>query len=115
MVGCNGRAGMFLCATAMIMGLNVRVGLEDSHWLYPHRDEPCPITESPSRVRSRSPSSSAGGPRPATITAASSASSCATGEGKPAARRDAAQPTRMCRVSNAGPELERRHLSLKEG
>jgi uncharacterized protein (DUF849 family) len=42
MVGCNGRAGMFLCATAMIMGLNVRVGLEDSHWLYPHRDEPCP-------------------------------------------------------------------------
>lgn len=42
MVGCNGRASIFLCATAMIMGLNVRVGMEDSYWLYPHRDEPCP-------------------------------------------------------------------------
>lgn len=39
MVGCNGRASIFLCATAMIMGLNVRVGMEDSMWLYPHRDE----------------------------------------------------------------------------
>jgi 3-keto-5-aminohexanoate cleavage enzyme len=42
MVGCNGRASIFLCATAMIMGLNVRVGMEDSNWLYPHRDETCP-------------------------------------------------------------------------
>jgi uncharacterized protein (DUF849 family) len=41
MVGCNGRASIFLCATAMIMGLNVRVGMEDSYWLYPHRDETC--------------------------------------------------------------------------
>lgn len=41
MVGCNGRASIFLCATAMIMGLNVRVGMEDSNWLYPHRDETC--------------------------------------------------------------------------
>ena len=41
MVGCNGRASIFLCATAMIMGLNVRVGMEDSFWLYPHRDEQC--------------------------------------------------------------------------
>jgi 3-keto-5-aminohexanoate cleavage enzyme len=39
MVGCNGRASIFLCATAMTMGLNVRVGMEDSMWLYPHRDE----------------------------------------------------------------------------
>lgn len=42
MVGCNGRASIFLCATAMIMGLNVRVGMEESLWLYPHRDEHCP-------------------------------------------------------------------------
>jgi uncharacterized protein (DUF849 family) len=41
MVGCNGRASIFLCATAMVMGLNVRVGLEDSFWLYPHRDDIC--------------------------------------------------------------------------
>jgi uncharacterized protein (DUF849 family) len=41
MVGCNGRASIFLCATAMVMGLNVRVGMEDSFWLYPHRDEHC--------------------------------------------------------------------------
>ena len=41
MVGCNGRASIFLCATAMIMGLNVRCGMEDSFWLYPHRDEHC--------------------------------------------------------------------------
>jgi uncharacterized protein (DUF849 family) len=41
MVGCNGRASIFLCATAMVMGLNVRVGMEDSNWLYPHRDETC--------------------------------------------------------------------------
>jgi uncharacterized protein (DUF849 family) len=41
MVGCNGRASIFLCATAMVMGLNVRVGMEDSYWLYPHRDEVC--------------------------------------------------------------------------
>jgi len=41
MVGCNGRATIFLCAAAMTMGLNVRVGMEDSMWLYPHRDERC--------------------------------------------------------------------------
>src|SRR6266700_2296321 len=41
MVGCNGRASIFLCAAAMVMGLNVRVGMEDSNWLYPHRDETC--------------------------------------------------------------------------
>lgn len=39
MVGCNGRASIFLCATAMMFGLNVRVGLEESMWLYPHRDD----------------------------------------------------------------------------
>src|SRR5439155_834876 len=40
-VGCNGRASVFLCSAAMTMGLNVRVGMEDSNWLYPHRDETC--------------------------------------------------------------------------
>lgn len=39
MVGCNGRASIFLCATAMIMGLNVRVGMEESMWLTPIGDE----------------------------------------------------------------------------
>ncbi len=39
MVGCNGRASIFLCATAMMFGLNVRVGLEESMWLYPHRND----------------------------------------------------------------------------
>src|SRR5215468_1094748 len=42
MVGCNGRASIFLCSTAMTMGLNVRVGMEDSNWLHPHTDEVCP-------------------------------------------------------------------------
>jgi len=42
MVGCNGRASIFLCATAMTMGLHVRVGMEDSNWLHPHTDEVCP-------------------------------------------------------------------------
>ena len=42
MVGCNGRATIFLCAAAMTMALNVRVGMEDSNWLHPHTDEVCP-------------------------------------------------------------------------
>lgn len=37
---CNaGRAGLYITTLATMMGLNVRVGLEDSLWLHPNRDE----------------------------------------------------------------------------
>lgn len=34
-----GRAGHYMAATAMLLGLHVRVGTEDTVWRYPHRDE----------------------------------------------------------------------------
>lgn len=38
---CNaGRAGLYIPTLAMMMGLNIRVGLEDSYWKYPNSDEP---------------------------------------------------------------------------
>ena len=35
----SGRASIYLATLAILMGLNVRVGTEDSVWRYPHRDE----------------------------------------------------------------------------
>lgn len=35
----SGRASHYLATTAMLMGLHVRVGTEDTVWRYPHRDE----------------------------------------------------------------------------
>jgi 3-keto-5-aminohexanoate cleavage enzyme len=35
----SGRASMYLATLAILMGLHVRVGTEDTIWLYPHRDE----------------------------------------------------------------------------
>ena len=35
----SGRASMYLAALAIIMGLHIRVGTEDTIWRYPHRDE----------------------------------------------------------------------------
>ncbi|MFJ8026787.1 3-keto-5-aminohexanoate cleavage protein [Streptomyces sp. NPDC096311] len=34
-----GRAGHYLATAAMLLGLHVRVGTEDTVWRYPHRDE----------------------------------------------------------------------------
>jgi uncharacterized protein (DUF849 family) len=34
-----GRAGHYMATAAMLLGLHVRVGTEDSVWRYPHRDE----------------------------------------------------------------------------
>ena len=39
MVCAAGRASTYLTALALIMGLHVRVGMEDSVWLWPHRDD----------------------------------------------------------------------------
>lgn len=37
---CNaGRAGLYITALALMMGLNIRVGLEDSLWRYPNSNE----------------------------------------------------------------------------
>jgi 3-keto-5-aminohexanoate cleavage enzyme len=35
-----GRASTYLTALALILGLHVRVGMEDTVWLWPHRDDP---------------------------------------------------------------------------
>lgn len=35
----SGRATIYLATLAMLMGLHVRVGTEDTMWRYPHRDE----------------------------------------------------------------------------
>jgi len=34
-----GRAAQYLCTLAILMGLNVRMGTEDTVWRYPHRDD----------------------------------------------------------------------------
>jgi 3-keto-5-aminohexanoate cleavage enzyme len=39
MVCASGRASSYLAALAVIMGLHLRVGTEDTIWRYPHRDE----------------------------------------------------------------------------
>ena len=39
MVCAAGRASSFLAAQAMLMGLNIRVGMEDTVWRYPHRND----------------------------------------------------------------------------
>jgi len=39
MVCAAGRASSFLAAQALIMGLNIRVGMEDTVWKYPHKNE----------------------------------------------------------------------------
>jgi 3-keto-5-aminohexanoate cleavage enzyme len=38
-VCCAGRASTYLVALAMIMGVHVRMGMEDTVWKYPHSDE----------------------------------------------------------------------------
>jgi len=39
LVCASGRASVYLAALAIIMGLHLRVGTEDTVWRYPHRDE----------------------------------------------------------------------------
>jgi uncharacterized protein (DUF849 family) len=34
-----GRASTHLAALAALMGLHIRVGMEDTYWLYPHRED----------------------------------------------------------------------------
>ena len=34
-----GRPSVYLVTLAMLMGLHVRLGMEDTVWRYPHRDE----------------------------------------------------------------------------
>ena len=34
-----GQAGHYMATAAMLLGLHVRVGTEDTVWRYPHRDE----------------------------------------------------------------------------
>ena len=34
-----GRASSFAAAQALLMGLNIRVGMEDAVWKYPHRND----------------------------------------------------------------------------
>ncbi len=41
-VAAAGRGGQYLVTFALALGLNVRVGMEDTMWLYPHRDELLP-------------------------------------------------------------------------
>jgi len=38
-VCCGGRASTYLATLAMIMGVHVRMGMEDTVWRYPHSDE----------------------------------------------------------------------------
>lgn len=38
-VCCAGRASKYLVTMALILGLNIRVGMEDTVWRYPHKDE----------------------------------------------------------------------------
>lgn len=39
MVACAGRSANYMATLAMIMGLHIRIGLEDTVWRYPHKDE----------------------------------------------------------------------------
>lgn len=39
MVCAAGRASMYVATLAAAMGLHIRVGMEDSYWLWPHRDD----------------------------------------------------------------------------
>jgi len=39
MVCAAGRASSYLAAQALLMGLNIRVGMEDTVWKYPHRND----------------------------------------------------------------------------
>ena len=39
MVCAAGRASMHIATVAAAMGLHIRVGMEDTYWLWPHRDE----------------------------------------------------------------------------
>jgi 3-keto-5-aminohexanoate cleavage enzyme len=39
MVCAAGRASMHLATLAAAMGLHIRVGMEDTYWKWPHRDD----------------------------------------------------------------------------
>jgi 3-keto-5-aminohexanoate cleavage enzyme len=39
MVCAAGRAAMYVATMAALMGLHIRVGMEDTYWLWPHRDD----------------------------------------------------------------------------
>lgn len=39
MVCAAGRASMYVANLAALMGLHIRVGMEDTYWLWPHRDD----------------------------------------------------------------------------
>ncbi|MYN12418.1 3-keto-5-aminohexanoate cleavage protein [Pusillimonas sp. TS35] len=39
MVCAAGRASMYVATLAALMGLHIRVGMEDTYWLWPHRDD----------------------------------------------------------------------------
>jgi 3-keto-5-aminohexanoate cleavage enzyme len=39
MVCAAGRAAMYVAAMAALMGLHIRIGMEDTYWLWPHRDD----------------------------------------------------------------------------
>lgn len=39
MVCAAGRAAMYVANLAALMGLHIRVGMEDTYWLWPHRDD----------------------------------------------------------------------------
>ena len=36
---CAGRASSYLAAASMLLGMSVRVGMEDTPWMWPHKDE----------------------------------------------------------------------------
>ena len=38
-VCCSGRASSYLAAASMLLGLHVRVGMEDTPWVWPHKDD----------------------------------------------------------------------------
>jgi 3-keto-5-aminohexanoate cleavage enzyme len=35
----SGRAGTYLASFAMLLGLNIRIGMEDTVWKFPHKDD----------------------------------------------------------------------------
>jgi len=39
MVCAAGRAAMYVATLAAVMGLHVRIGMEDTYWIWPHRDD----------------------------------------------------------------------------
>lgn len=39
MVCAAGRAAMYVATMAALMGLHIRIGMEDTYWLWPHRDD----------------------------------------------------------------------------